>query len=151
MITNIRNDKKRVQKEMEISSFACRYHLDAPGPGVQVGYIESPHIRLQHWAANVYTDQLGLENELTNRYNKQNGQDRKQSIPMHRYINPNQAIVTRESRTDLPAWIFRDKDSQRENISLHGQHDIYSYNSTVSSRLLPKSHNQVAFPFDVLF
>ena len=148
MITNIRHDKKRLQKEMEISSFGCRYHLDAPGPGVQVGFIENPHIRLQRWAANVYTDQLGLENELTNRYTQQNIHDRKKSYPIHRYVNPNQAIVTSETRTDLPAWIFRDKDLQRENISLHEQHDIYSYNNTVSSRLLPKSHNQVLTTFD---
>jgi hypothetical protein len=125
MITTIRNDKKRLQKEMEISSFSCRYHLDAPGPGVQVGYIESPYIRLQYWGANVYTDPLGIENELTHRYNQQNSQDKQKSIPIHHYINPNQAIITRESRTDIPAWIFRDKETKRENISRDGLHDYF--------------------------
>jgi hypothetical protein len=148
MITNIRNDKKRLEKEMEITSFSCRYYLDAPGPGVQVGYIESPYIRLQHWGANVYTDQLGIENELTNRYTTRNIQDKRKSTPLHRYVNPSQAIITNESRTDLPAWIFRDKESKRENISLYEPHDIYSYNNTISSRLLPKSHNQVLHTFE---
>ena len=145
MLTGIRSDNGRIRKQLEISTYDGRYQLNTPGPGTNVGFIEDPHIRLQHWGCNLYHDRVAIENELSNRYCRQPSAYRPMSTyrPMSRYMNPAQNVPTIESRSSLPAWIFRDKESNRESISLTAvsRHDGPQ---ATSSRLLPKTMNKPA-------
>jgi hypothetical protein len=144
MLSRINNDEARITKEMEISSFIGRYQINAPGPGVQVGFIEDPHIRLQLYGANLYTNMIGIENELTNR-------TREVAVckPLTRYVNPAQNNPTIESRIALPAWIFRDKENPRESISVTLPYDVGSGtdSSGQSSRLMFKRINNAVTHF----
>lgn len=142
MLTGIRSDSGRIQKQLEMSTFEGRYQLNVPGPGVNVGFIEDPHIRLQHWGCNLYYDRVVVENELSNR--NRNSPDLGPPFrPMSRHMNPAENVPTIESRHSLPAWIFRDKETERQPISLAANHENYSPHST-SSRLLPKPMSKVA-------
>ena len=136
MLTGIRSDTGRIQKKLEMSTFSGRYQLNVPGPGVDVGFIEDPYIRLQHWGCNLYHDRVTIENELTNRTSETTSHR-----PMSRHMNPAQNVPTIESRSTLPAWLFRDKQIVRESISLAAAHDSDGPPAE-STRLLPKSINR---------
>ena len=131
MLSNCRNDVNRLKKEMEITSFPCRYHLDVPGPGMNVGFIQDPHIRLQKWAANLYSNQIGIEHDLTNR-NRSINNENKVSVScskLNRHIQNQPTTI--ESKTELPPWIFRDKKNNREQYSeinpIYNDHQTTNY------------------------
>jgi hypothetical protein len=138
MLSGIRSDSDRIKKQLEISTYDGRYQLNTPGPGINVGFIEDPHIRLQHWGCNLYHDRVAIENELSNRFSRRPSAYRPMSSyqPMSRHMNPAQNVPTIESRSCLPAWIFRDKESVRESISLI---DVSRHDGppAIASRLLP--------------
>ena len=45
--TRFHDDPARIAKQLEIETFAGRYQLDRPGPGVNLPYYEDTHHRLQ--------------------------------------------------------------------------------------------------------
>ena len=47
--TRFYDDPLRISKRLEESTFAGRYQLDMPGPGVDMPFEEDPHARLQKW------------------------------------------------------------------------------------------------------
>lgn len=112
MLSNCRNDVSRLKKEMEMTSFSCRYHLNVPGPGLNVGFIQDPHIRLQKWGANLYSNQIGIEHDLTNRTDDSYSTSYSK---LNRHIQHQQNTI--ESKTILPSWIFRDKLNNHEQLS----------------------------------
>ena len=69
MATRISNDVCRKKKDNEISTFVGRYHLNTPGPGVDMKYNSDPQIRLQKFGANLMTNTIGIENDLMCRTN----------------------------------------------------------------------------------
>jgi hypothetical protein len=144
MLTGIRSDGARIRKDLEMSTFEGRYQLNAPGPGVHVGFIEDPHIRLQRWGCNLYHDRVAIENDLSNRTSHSTSGYR----PMSRHMNPAQNVPTVSSRSTLPAFVFRDKEVLRQPLSMIAAHSNDGPQST-SSRLLPKTKNRpasISFP-----
>jgi hypothetical protein len=144
--TRIRSDNGRLQKEMEISSFMGRYQLTKPGPGLNVGFIEDPHIRLQYWGTNLRTNKLEIENELTGRTTLKTD-----SEVIITETFPEQNIHIIESRTDLPAWTFRtidNKYNQFEYPFTDPQKKIEKqFPSNVQSRMMEKHVNNTIYEF----
>ena len=47
--TRFHDDKYRIKKQVEESIYAGDYFINAPGPCVDLPYMEDPQIRLQKW------------------------------------------------------------------------------------------------------
>jgi hypothetical protein len=112
--TRFKDDPARVNKYLEESTSVGKYHLNTPGNGLNLPYIEDSHIILQKWGANLQTNPLLVENELrnlnrplsrdSNKYKEINSQMKQFSV--------NNFNID-ESRASLPAWTFRDKEEVR--------------------------------------
>ena len=62
--TRFSSDKDVIQKKLCESTFSGIYHLNTPGNGLNVPYIDDTHIRLQKWGANLHERSFNVENEL---------------------------------------------------------------------------------------
>ena len=58
------DDDARVKKKLDESLNVGLYHLDTPGNGIKVPFLEDPQIRLQKWGANLRTNTMALDNDL---------------------------------------------------------------------------------------
>ena len=117
--TRFHDDPTRIQKQLEESSFAGRYMLNAPGQGVDLPFVEDVHIRLQQWGANRRNNSVNLESDLFGLSRKLN----------HDLINENdykrytayteestyktQSSFVEESRASHPAWLYKDLEQTR--------------------------------------
>ncbi len=145
--TRLRNDIGRIHKEMEIFTNSGRYAIDTPKWNDQREYIEDPHIRIQRWDGNKYTNRIDLENNMLG-YTKSlsrdyiNKDEYTKFIPINQTpnYNNNLKMVTDESRAVLPAFIFRDLEIDRfENPFINPQNNIereFSWN--IDTRLIQK-------------
>ena len=145
--TRIRNDIGRIHKEMEIFTNSGRYAIDTPKWDNQQEYIEDPHVRIQHWDGNKYTNRIDLENDMLG-YTKPlsrhyiNKDEYTNFIPLNNKPNydNNLKMVTDESRAVLPTFIFRDLEINRfENLFINPQNNIereFSWN--IDTRLIEK-------------
>ena len=118
--TRIRNDPIRIQKEMDIFTYPGKYNIDVPGPGVQMDYIEDPHLRLQFWGANRYTNMIDIDANLKG-YTKKLSRD---YLNVDEYTNISVMTdkikyqnytreISDETRSTLPAFLFRDVELSR--------------------------------------
>ena len=64
--TRISNDKIRIQKQVQQSTDVGRHVMNVPGNGLDIPFIEDPHVRMQDWGANRVNDIIGVENSLLN-------------------------------------------------------------------------------------
>jgi hypothetical protein len=147
-LTNIRNDKCRVEKEMQIMTEEGRYMLNVPGPGNCVGFEEDPHIRLQKWGANLHNNTINVESDLkgmTRLLTKdclvQNNYARHvpSSCGLHyKTTNP----YVEQSRATAPAWIFRELPNNRWNyLPLDPQAHIEKpFYNNISTRIIEKDN-----------
>ena len=62
--TRFYDDDARVQKRLEESLNAGLYHMDVPGNGLRVPFLEDPRIRLEKWGANLRTNTVDLESDF---------------------------------------------------------------------------------------
>jgi hypothetical protein len=116
--TRFRDDPARVNKTLEQMTFAGRYMLDAPGPGVYAPYMADPQIRAQRWAANMWTDTTNLESELfglgaplSHDYDR-NYQSRNLMYG-YKISFPTSEVHVDESRASHPAFMYRDLEQKR--------------------------------------
>lgn len=117
--TRFSNDKARLKKEMEISTFEGRYQLDCPGPAGSLSFLEDPGIRIQKFGANNRTNTIGIENDLmgiTKPLSRDNVNDTykskaAKSEPMS-FKSQNPFVL--ESRASNPAWTLRGVDQHYE-------------------------------------
>ena len=72
MFTRFSNDEGYITKDVEISSFQCRYFMDVPGQGVNLPFQEDPQMRLQRWGANLQTNTVDMESDLKGMTRKTN-------------------------------------------------------------------------------
>ena len=148
-LTSFRSDPARVRKEMEISTYAGRYSLDTPGPGVDLPFMEDAQIRMQTWGANRHTNFVNVESDLkgmTRRLNRDVPAENNYrehgvaSEPISTFRT--QAPLVQESRASLPAWTFRDAEMNRwEHPLLNPQalaHLELGFHSQIDTRLLEK-------------
>ena len=62
--TRFHDDPYRIQKQLEESTHTGRYQLDTPGQGINLPFMEDPHIRLQKWGSNLRTNTTAIESDL---------------------------------------------------------------------------------------
>ena len=139
-------DTERVQDTLFTQTGLGRYMLDVPGNGVNMPFIEDPHIRLQKWGANLLPNMTDLNSDLSNvnkklnRYNLiEESKDYSQQISF-RHNNPTIYNVTDESRVLTPAWEILDKETIRWNY-LHNnpqENTSIPFENNLSSRIIEK-------------
>jgi hypothetical protein len=119
--TRFHDDPARIEKGLEQSTFAGRYQLDTPGPGVKLPYIADPQMRIQKWGANLATDTTNLESELfclgrklSHNYDETYLQPKLFQGSRVSYPTSNEHVL--ESRASHPAWMFRDLEQTRWEV-----------------------------------
>ena len=151
-LTSFKNDKARIQKQLEISTNTGRYQLLAPGPGTRVAFEEDPFIRLQKYGSNIRTDTLGIENDLRG-LTKPLTRDQinyKDTAPTTMKIycsskNPG----TEQSRATNPAWMYRgvQQTGMRNTLLFDPQtHAEVPFNHNTSSRIEVKNNYKPNYP-----
>jgi len=132
--TRFSNDPARIAKNSAISTFTGRYQLNVPGNGLDVPYINDPHIRLTRWGANHRTNMVDIQSDLyglTRPYNRDiiglnNHKDFSvQSEPALNYSTVGE--ITDESRAIAPAWIYREMEVDRWEQPLTNPLDRVDY------------------------
>ena len=146
--TRFHDDPYRIKKQLEESSFAGRYMLDTPGPGVNMPYYEDPQLRLQKWGANLRTNTINLESDLrgmTRQYNRDilnlnNHKDYAVNAQSNMYRNEKPIID--ESRATHPAWMYKDLEQNRwETPFLNPLNGIEkAFNENIQTRILEKDY-----------
>jgi len=121
--TRFNDDPERIKKQVQESSDVGRYWLNTPGQGVNIGFVEDAHIRLQGWGANLRNNTVELESDLRGitRKLKRDTDNYEKYTPLS-ISNPyptNSETYTDESRATLPAWMFRDKVQPRWDVLFH--------------------------------
>lgn len=148
MSSRISNDTSRLRKKNEISTFGGRYQLNAPGPGIEVKYNADPQLRLQKFGANLMTNMIGIEDDLMCR-TKIISRDyleidnyKKTNIISKKIEYGEDTTHVLESRTDLPAWTFRENDQyfdRFEHLWINPQNSVEkSFNHNIQTRLMEK-------------
>ena len=139
-LTNIRNDKCRVQKEMQMLTEEGRYMLNVPGPGAHAPFQDEVYIRMQKWGANYSPNILHLENELRGMNMPLNRDESKfiyKKAAIKKPDYPTAKAVTEQSRAVLPAWIHRDQELNRWDYPFENMqnHSYRTFANNISSRI----------------
>jgi hypothetical protein len=147
--TRFHDDPARIRKQLDESTFAGRYFLNTPGPGISMPFYEDPQLRLQKWGATLTTNTVNLESDLLG-VNRNLSRDCLGKDNYLKYNVPNEAIsyprcnqtFTDQSRTTHPAWWYRDLEqvdwyypplNPQENTCL-------SFQNNLSTRILEKDY-----------
>jgi len=121
--TRFHDDPERIKKQVQESSDVGRYWLNTPGQGVNIGFVEDAHIRLQGWGANLRNNTVELESDLRGitRKLKRDTENYEKFTPLSvaNSYPTNTETYTDESRATLPAWMFRDKVQPRWDVLFH--------------------------------
>ena len=147
-LTSIKSSQLRIEKDLQISTFTGRYHLNVPGPGDNVIYESDPHIRLQKWGANYHTNTVNVESDLKGMTRSLNRdcaktdnylENRVKSVQVPSGVsNP----YTEQSRAIMPAWTARDLEQPHWSIlPLNPQeHTCIPFHNNLSTRILEKDY-----------
>lgn len=141
--TRFHDDPARIQKKLNESTQIGMYHLNTPGNGLNLPYMDDINIRLQKWGGNMQTNGFDIEQELRG-YRKNGKYDtieyKQPSTSMIKYNNGNFKID--ETRASLPAWTFRGKTQYRpDHLFLDPQKNIFvPFENNTPSRILEKDY-----------
>ena len=151
--TRFHDDKHRVKKQVEESIYAGDYFINTPGPGVNLPYMEDPHIRLQKWGANLRNNSTNIENDLrgiTRPLNRDElSKEYKRTEPVSELMSyQNVSPYTDESRASHPAWMYKDLEQKRwEHPILNPQNNWETpFDSNIQSRILEKDLHRPSIP-----
>ena len=116
--TRFNYDDQRTAKLLQESTGPGRYMLNMPGNGQTPSYFEDPHIRLQHWGANVRhvsgSTPVDIASDLDGRTRRATKACVNSVYPIKGVQSssqphyPTQASFTDETRASHPAWMYRD-------------------------------------------
>jgi hypothetical protein len=146
--TRFHDDPVRIEKRLDISTFAGRYQLDCPGQGIQLPFQNEPQLRLQKWGANLHNNTVNLESDLRGLYRpltrdheeKNNYKSSTvQTAPISSFAVENPFVE--ESRATHPAWMYRDlEQSKWEEPILNPQLNLeIPFLTNVQTRLLRRN------------
>ena len=153
--TRYHDDPVRINKQLEESTFAGRYLLDTPGPGINMPFFDDAQLRLQKCGANLTTDTVNLESDLKgiglgrvlNHDYDRTYQSSDISVP---YTNsyPVSNIHVEESRASHPAWMYKDLDHTRwETPILNPQRNLEKgFHDNIHTRVLEKDYFRATVP-----
>lgn len=143
--TRFSNDKDVIQKRLCESTFNGIYHLNTPGNGLDMPYVNDSHIRLQKWGGNLRTNTLDIENDLRGLTRKL-GSDfqiyTKTAASTDKKNYPTGDFLTDETRASCPAWLFRDTNQQRTQfLPINPQYNIaLPFENNQDTRFLEKDY-----------
>lgn len=145
--TRISNDKLRVYKNVQQSTDVGRYVLNVPGNGLDVPFVQDPHVRMQLWGANHMKDIISVENSLKNidRPLIRETLNYKESY----YTKPDESKMTYSEKSfgvvdsyiSQPAWNLRDKENTRERGFPEEENDSHiflPFNYNLGTRMQEK-------------
>jgi hypothetical protein len=118
--TRISNDRLRIYKNLQQSTDVGRHVINVPGNGLDVPFVEDPHIRMQYWGANRMNDIISVENSLKNidrpliRETTQCKESYYTKPDISRMDYSNATFEVNDSFISQPAWNLRDKESDRD-------------------------------------
>jgi hypothetical protein len=113
--TRFSSDPARINKQLEIFTHEGRYHLDTPGPGQYIPFMEDPNIRLQRWGANMRTHTIEIEDDLRGQtrlinHGRLDTRGYKPFATISESVSfPTESSFVEESRATHPAWMYRDR------------------------------------------
>ena len=147
--TRFHDDPVRIQKQVYESSFAGKYILNTPGPGMDLPFVEDPNIRMQRWGANLQTNTVNLESDLhglTRPLNRDliGVNDYVQnSVPSSKIYYSKLQPFVEESRATHPAWMYKDLEQPRwEAPYLNPLHNIeLGFQHNIQTRILEKDYH----------
>jgi len=146
--TRFNYDRDRTKKSIEESSFAGKYALNTPGPGVNVPFMEDPHIRAQKWGANMMTNTVNLESDLfglsrpINRDLLETNDYKKNKVDTSSVFYSSSQPFIEESRASHPAWMYKDLEQTRwETPFLNPQNNLEKlFQDNIQTRILEKDY-----------
>lgn len=116
MFTRFHDDNARIEHQLRAQTFAGRYAIDMPGPGVNLSFEEDPHLRLQKWGANLRTETINVESDLIGLTRNLTRDAQEFTATMTNSNLPTYSVAAprvQESRASLPAWQFRELEQPR--------------------------------------
>jgi hypothetical protein len=152
--TNIKYDPCRIAKDMQISTETGRYQIAVPGPGNNVCFEEDPFLRLQKYGANLRTNTINLESDLTgltrslNRDCRDLNNHNDASVRSSRINYPSCQPFTEQSRATHPAWMYKDLEQVNWSIlPLNPQENTcIPFHNNLSTRILEKDYFVPQYP-----
>ena len=122
--TRYNSDTTRIEKRLQIGTNGGRYALATPGPGNRLPFIADPHIRLQYWGGNYMKNGVAIEDDLRGMTRRRVGHDDIDANNFQKHAVYNgyngantwpieKGVVVEESRSSLPAFLFRDLEMYR--------------------------------------
>ena len=144
-LTRFYDDDARVKKQLEESLNVGLYHLDTPGNGLKMPFLEDPQIRLQGWGANIRTNTIELSNDLLgiNRKLRRDKLEYNSKTPItHELMYGKEKAYISETRTTHPAWMFRENKPDRWFHSFHNvqANTEIPFENNASTRILEKDN-----------
>lgn len=124
-LTRFNDDPARIKKNTEESMYLGNYFISTPGVGLDLPFMEDPHIRMQYWGANLMTNARDIESEL---FGISRPLGRNYATPEHEYKKSGdikmatgfggtgystEKSFVEQSRATHPAWMFKDQDHTR--------------------------------------
>ena len=154
--TRIRYDNIRMQKQNEQSAFAGNYQINTPGPGVNLPFMEDPHIRVQRWGANLMTDSTNIESDLRGlgrvlTHDPKPYGDSGVANPTQ-VSYPSASEFVDETRASHPAWLCRTHVQNRwetpfiNPVAVTMSDIDRNFNYNVHSRILEKDYHRPILP-----
>ena len=123
--TNSYYDDSKVKQYMDENTYIGQYTFHVPGNGKKPCYVSDPHVRLTHWGANRWTNNLYIDDQLKNRgrYHRRTKyeytlNDLRQNIEGNAYpeeypICNDKTFETEQSRALMPSWTLRDSTAHQ--------------------------------------
>ena len=138
--------------------------MNTPGQGLDLPYIEDPHIRLQKWGANIRQLQgdlsiIDLASDLDGRTRGdliRNGCKSKiepkvkaENTRLRSYRTKRN--ITDETRASHPSWMYRDLEQTRwEYPLLDPQENVCKhFENNISTRILEKDYHVTKLPMHI--
>ena len=150
--TRYHDDECRIEKQLQESTDQGRYILNVPGNGVNMPFIDDPHIRMQYWGANLTNNTVNLESDLrglTRRMNRDcidvnNYRRHEVSVEKREYSRYDKTI-TEQPRAINPAWNLRGLDRMNLDYPLLNpqENTCLQFQNNISTRILEKDYYQV--------
>jgi hypothetical protein len=114
--TRFKDDPDRIAKQLQQQTDVGRWHINVPGPGDNLPFMEDSHILAQKWGGNIHQNTVDIQSTLLGLNKKINRDDVNQSqfkrqnlysIPMT-YPTHSNFLTTEQSRAIMPAWTAKD-------------------------------------------
>lgn len=141
--TRFKDDPARIEKQLQQQTDIGKWHMDVPGPGLNMPLFLDSHIIAQKWGGNLWTNIIDINstliglNKQINRDNVNQQQFKRsnvQSVPIS-YPTSSDFLTTEQSRAIMPAWTAKDLHQNHafilfDNPQEHAEIPFLSYSST---------------------